>query len=176
MSEALSPHTSESSMAAPIIGKYCQGFGLDMGFGGSATVPTAITFDMPQAYTCVGRDRQILRGDCRRLPFICDGALDYIVSNHLLEDFSYEDLRQIMKEWRRCLKVGGLLITNCPDQQKFLAHCAKSGQPGNLSHYESTFSLATFRSEVLAKTGPWNDVFVQDVFGPYSWLLVCSKS
>lgn len=176
MSEALSPHTSESSLAAPIIGKYCQGFGLDMGFGGSATVPTAITFDMPQAYTCVGHDRQILRGDCRRLPFICDGALDFMCSHHLLEDFYYPDLVLIIKEWKRCLKDGGLLITNCPDQQRFLAHCRSTGQGTNEAHKEQDFSLKNFQEKVLYKTGPWKEVFTQAEFGPYSWLKVVSKA
>lgn len=176
MIEALPKHVSESSLAAPIIGKYCQGIGLDIGFGGSATVPTAITMDMPQAYTNVGSDRQILRGDCRRLPFICDGALDYIVSNHLLEDFSYSELVKIIAEWRRCLKMGGLLITNCPDQQKFLKHCRVSGQGTNDAHHEQDFSLTNFENKALGPNGPWEDVYVQPIFDPYSWISVVKKA
>lgn len=175
MAEALPSHVSETDTARHILAPYCKGVGLDMGFGGSAITPEAITFDMPQAYTSVGKDRQILRGDCRRLPFVCDGSLDWIHSSHLLEDFTYQDLVPILKEWRRCLKPGGLLLTNCPNQSKFLAHCQKSGQGVNLAHKEATFSLETFISEVLNKTGPWKEVFREPNHGPYSFLYICSK-
>jgi predicted SAM-dependent methyltransferase len=130
---------------------------------------------MPQPYTQVGGDRQQLRGDCKSLPFICDNALDYIYSSHLLEDFSYGDLIPLINEWRRCLKPGGLLIINCPDQQKFLAHCAATGQGTNPYHKEPDFSIVNFKSRVLANTGGWEIVFEDSAFQEYSWLLVAKK-
>ncbi len=165
---------SETDTCREILLPWCQGIGLDIGFGGSAISPTAITFDMYKPYTEVGGDRQILRGDAATLPFVCDNALDYIHSSHLLEDWTYHDLLPVLQEWRRVLKVGGYLVTNCPDQQKFLAHCAKTSQGLNLAHKEPDFSLATFRV-LLSLTGPWEQVFVEPEHGPYSWLLVVRK-
>lgn len=165
---------SETAASRELLAPFCQGVGLDIGFGGDAIHSRAITFDMPQPYTHVGGDRQILRGSATDLSFICDEALDYIYSAHLLEDWTYSDLIPILKEWRRCIRHGGLLVTNCPDQQKFLAHCAATGQGTNLAHKEDTFSLATFR-QVLALVGQWEEVFVDTAHGAYSWLLVVRK-
>lgn len=177
MHDASSTHVSEADQARPHLAKFCEGIGFDMGFGGSATVPHAITFDMPQMYCpSISGHTQILRGDCRRLPFVCDNALDYLIQHHLLEDFTYEDLVPIIKEWRRVLKPGGLLICNCPDQMRFVAWCAKTGQGLNLAHKEQDFSLNNFKTRVLEKTGPWEQVFELPDDGKYSWYLVVRKT
>jgi SAM-dependent methyltransferase len=167
---------SETAASRAELAPYCVGLGLDMGFGGDAVVPTALTFDMcGGSYGPVGKDRQILQGDCRDLSMFCDGVLDYIYSSHLVEDYFYADAAEIIREWRRVLKPGGLLITNCPDQQRFLAHCARTSQPINCAHKESTWSLETFRSEVIAPTGPWEEIFCVPEHGAYSWLTVHKK-
>jgi ubiquinone/menaquinone biosynthesis C-methylase UbiE len=167
---------SETAASREILAPYCVGLGLDLGFGGDAVVPTALTFDMPRPYTNVGGDRQILRGDCRNLSFLCDESLDYLYSSHLLEDWTYHDLATIiLPEWRRVLKTGGLLITNCPDQQRFLAHCERTGQGLNLAHKEPDFSLHTFKHNALYLVGPWETVFEQAEHGAYSWLLTVRK-
>lgn len=167
---------SETSHARPYLSKYCTGIGIDIGFGGSAIVPTAITFDMPQSY-CPSFEghTQILRGDCRSFPYVCDCAFDYIYSSHLLEDFTYKELVPILLEWRRILKVGGNLVINCPDQQKFLAHCAKTGQGINMAHKEPDFSLKNFIEKVANPTGKWEEIFRQTDTHPYSWYLVLKK-
>ncbi len=72
------------------------------------------------------------------------------------------------------LRPGGLLIVNCPDQQRFLAHCAKTGQPVNDMHKEQDFSLETFTT-VLNSLGEWGPVQITPEFGPYSWLGVWRK-
>ena len=120
---------SETSAARSVLAPYCVGLGLDLGFGGSAISPTAITFDMPQMY-CPSLEghRQHLRGDATNMPFICDEAFDYIYSSHLIEDFYYDELIGIISEWRRILAPGGVLVLNAPDQKKFLAHCDATGQ------------------------------------------------
>jgi hypothetical protein len=149
---------------------------LEMGAGGDVTVEHALPFDMVNPYTAVGQGvKQVFRGHCGDLGFLCDESCDALVSHHLLEDFSYEKLVEIITEWRRVLKVGGLIATNCPNQATFLAHCAATGQGTNDAHYESTFSLETFRSEVLAHTGPWKEVYVEPKNGNYSWLLIVEK-
>ena len=168
---------SETSTARDILAPYCEGLGLDLGAGGAKIVPHAWAFDLHRPYTKVGEDRQQLRGDCRSLSFICDEALDYVYSSHLLEDFTYEQLRSIiLPEWRRVLRSSGLLILNCPDQQRFVAHCRATGQGMNLAHKEDDFSLLTFKHEVLDLTGPWINEFVQPNHGAYSWLGVWRKA
>lgn len=166
---------SETAASRELLAPWCKGLGLDLGFGGDAVVPHALTFDMPRPYTSVGGDPQILRGDCRDLSFLCDGVLDFCYSSHLLEDWSYSDAVAIIREWRRVLKPGGRLITNCPDQQRFLRHCALTSQPLNLAHVEETWSLDTFRRLVLEQTGPWEEEFCEPEFGAYSFLIVVRK-
>lgn len=168
---------SETAAARPYLKKYCQEpLGLDIGFGGDAIVPHALTFDQPQPYTNVGGDKQILRGDCRHLSMFCDESLDWIYSAHLLEDFTYGDLIPIIQEWRRVLKPGGLLVTNCPDQKRFKAYIALHNQGDNLAHKEPDFSLQTFRDRVLRHTGPWKVIDEMPDDGKYSWYQVLQKS
>jgi ubiquinone/menaquinone biosynthesis C-methylase UbiE len=166
---------SETSKSRHLLAPYCVGIGMDVGYGGEKIVDTAWAFDMPQPYTSVGSHRQQLRGDCRSFPFICDNALDYIYSSHVLEDFTYEELVPIINEWRRVLKPEGLIITNCPDQQRFLAHCAATGQGTNDAHKEADFSLTTFNNNVISQTGPWKTIYEHDEFQEYSWLQVIKK-
>jgi predicted SAM-dependent methyltransferase len=166
---------SETAASREKLAPYCVGFGIDVGFGGSKVVPTAWAMDLPQPQTAVGSDRQQLQGTARDLSFVCDGALDYIYSSHVLEDFTYGDLADILTEWRRVLRPGGLFIVNCPDQQRFLAHCAKTGQPTNGNHKEQDFSLETF-SAVFHAVGEWRSVMITPEFGPYSWLGVWAKA
>ena len=72
---------SETAAARSVLAPYCTGIGLDIGFGGSAISATAITFDLPRMY-CPSFEghRQHLQGDATKMPFICDGAFDYIYS------------------------------------------------------------------------------------------------
>lgn len=166
---------SETSKSRSLLAPYCNGIGMDVGFGGEKIVPNAWAFDMPNPYTKVGGDSQQLRGDCRQFHFLCDNALDYIYSSHVLEDFTYIELVSIINEWRRVLKPGGILITNCPNQQRFLSHCAATGQGTNDAHKELDFSLQTFKSKVLERTGNWEVIMEEEKFQEYSWLQVIKK-
>lgn len=170
---------SEVSTSRHIFAPYCTGkLGIDMGFGGDALLkePSCLTLDMVGgSYTNVGSDKQVLRGHCGDLAGFCDESLDYLTSCHLLEDFSYVLLLQFITEWRRVLKIGGLILTNCPNQQRFLAHCNATGQPKNDAHLEPDFSLQTWNANVVSKTGPWEVVYEEDNFGAYSWLQILRK-
>ncbi len=168
-------YNSETSRSRHLLEKYCVGIGMDVGYGGEKVTQSAWAFDMPTPYTSVGGDIQQLRGSCRKFDFICDNALDYIYSSHILEDFTYNELIQIISEWRRILKPNGLIITNCPDQKKFLSHCHATGQGINLAHKEHDFSMNNFNQRVLKFTGNWKKVFEYDNFEPYSWLQVIRK-
>lgn len=168
---------SECSQAKPVLAKFCKGLGLEIGAGGDKTVDSdsCITMDQVTPYTQVSDVPQILRGHCGDLSGFCDGVLDYIVQHHLLEDFDYQALTKIISEWRRVLKPGGVIVCNNPNQARFKAHIAISGQGDNLAHVESTFSLQTLKSEVFDKTGPWEVVFEDDNVPPYSFYLVMRK-
>jgi hypothetical protein len=167
---------SECATSREIFAPYCVGLGVEAGFGGAATVPHVLTSDQKTPYTNVGGDKQIFQNDCRDFSFMCDGVLDFFVHIHLAEDFSYTELAgKIIPEWRRLLKPGGLLLTNCPDQKKFLAHCAKTGQGTNDAHLEQDFSLENWNKRVLPATGPWNVIFEEPNHGPYSFLQVIRK-
>lgn len=52
-------------------------------------------------------------GDVRKLPFK-DGELDEIYGHWILEHFAYQEIPDILYEWKRALKKGGLLhlVTN----------------------------------------------------------------
>ena len=168
--------SSETAQARETLAQFCVGVGMDIGFGGDACVPGAVTFDLPGGPYCPSwGHRQHLRGDCRSMPFICDGAFAWIWSSHLIEDFSYSDLIGIITEWRRILEPAGLLIINCPDQRRFLAHCEATGQSINANHKESDFSLHNFRDRVLVLTGSWDIVYQDPAVPPYSWYLVARK-
>lgn len=173
---------SECDASRYIFAPYCTGkLGVDIGFGGSPLLmePTCLTMDLRGGgYSKIGSEKQILQGDCRDLSGFCDESLSWIASHHLLEDFTYPELRdKIIPEWRRCLESGGLLLTNCPDQQRYLGVNRKNGTEHlvNQAHAEASFSLATWNSEVIAHTGPWEVVFEQDNFGDYSWLQILRK-
>jgi hypothetical protein len=167
---------SETAATRSVLAPYCVGRGLDIGYGGDCISENAWSFDMPTPYTNVGSDRQVLRGDCRKLPFICDGALDFIYSSHLIEDFFYGDQIGIITEWRRCLAPSGVLVLNGPDQRRFLAHCAATGQGTNENHKEPLYGLRGFKDHVLAFTGPWEILLEDPSVGAYSWLLVARKT
>lgn len=170
-------HASETSRARAALAPYCTGTGLDIGFGGSAITPTAITMDLARPYCpSFDGDTQILQGDCRSLPFVCDGSLDFVYSSHLLEDFLWPEVAQIVLEWRAKLKVGGRLVTCCPDEQVYRAHCAATGQGYNEAHKNWNFSLGTFETLVARVTGPWKELYKNALTDTYSWHLVLEKT
>src|SRR5215475_12871263 len=100
---------SETSAAADILAPYCEGMGLDLGFGGLPIKDSAITVDLKPPYDWL-KSPQHLTGDARRLYWFQDGVLDYVYSSHLLEDFPPRDTLGIVREWLRVLKVEGRLI------------------------------------------------------------------
>ena len=148
---------------------------LDIGYGGDKIVPWAIACDMPQgSYTNVGSDPQQLGFDCRSLPFK-DGTLNACWSAHLIEDYTYSEQVKILAEWKRCLRSGGVLALLQPDQKRFEAHCAATGQSLNDNHKEPDYSLSTFKSRV------WNQIrgdmalIAAGDCEDYSWYFIAKK-
>lgn len=163
---------SETSKCRSRLALHCEGYGLDLGFGGDPITPYAIRVDMPTPYTNVGDYPVQLGGDAAQLIWFNDGTLDFVYSSHLLEDF--DDTKAALKEWLRVLKPGGKLIIFCPDEQIFRKHCADSGQPYNTNHKHGHFSLRFVKS-LLAELGQCDIIlesFPEDI---YSFDLVVRK-
>ena len=165
-------HPSETSLCRDRLSKYCQGDGLDLGFGGDPIVPSAITVDLPQPYTSVGSAPQNLHGDATDLRWFKDGTLDYLFASHLLEDFT--DTETILREWLRVIKPSGYLILYCPDEQVYSNHCKQTGQPYNLAHKIKDFSLKYVRG-ILEKIGGVEIIHENSLVETYSFELVAKK-
>jgi ubiquinone/menaquinone biosynthesis C-methylase UbiE len=54
------------------------------------------------------------KGDIRKLPFD-DNSCDEVFTCHVVEHFWPWELPEILEEWRRVLKPGGQIVTECPN-------------------------------------------------------------
>ncbi len=166
------PSVSETSKCRARLAPYCKGNGADLGPGGDPITPSAVRIDLPVPYTAVGNNPVQLGGDCAQLVWFRDGVLDYLYSSHLLEDFV--DTEAALREWLRVLRRGGMLIIFCPDEQRFRAHCRKTGQHYNPNHKHADFSLDKVLG-LLEKIGGTKVVYQNPDVDIYSWDLVVEK-
>jgi predicted SAM-dependent methyltransferase len=65
-----------------------------------------------------------------RLSFAADGSVDLIYACHVLEHFGRHETDQVLAEWFRVLRQGGVLRLAVPD---FAAVASRYQQTGNLS-------------------------------------------
>lgn len=166
---------SETAVCRERLAQYCQGAGVDLGFGGDPITPNAITVDMEQPYTNVGLGVQQLRGDARNLHWFKDRVLDFVYSSHLLEDFPPNETVLVLQEWLRVLKPGGYLVIFCPDEQIFRKHCKETGQGYNNSHSVDNFSLKYLKKR-LDETGIAHELVHEiHLINTYSFDLVIRK-
>lgn len=163
---------SETSKCRTRLAPFCEGYGLDLGFGGDPITETAIRMDFPQPYTNVGKYPVQLGGKAEDLCWFKDEVLDFVYSSHLLEDFF--DTEAVLREWLRVLKPGGKLVIFCPDEQRFRMHCAETGQPYNPAHVHEKFSL-DFVKKILDNIGHTKIIYEKNEVDIYSWDLVCEK-
>ena len=84
--------------------KYCQGKGIDIGFGGDLLCKN-----------CKGWDTEW--GDAQYMKQIKNGEFDFVYSSHCLEDLEYPSLA--LKNWWRILKSGGFLILFLPHRDLY---------------------------------------------------------
>lgn len=174
------PRRSETSRHRALLANFCEGNGIDIGFGGDPITPAALRMDMASPYTSVGRHPVQLAGDCRDLHWFADGALDFVYSSHVLEDFDEAQTAIVLREWTRVLRVGGRLILLLPDQQRYLAHCLGAGQVspdgvvGNPHHSIATFSLR-YVDLTVARLGSLRKIAAFESLGPYSFAVVYEK-
>jgi len=168
---------SETARARDRLKEYIVGdFIFDLGAGGSACHPRAITLDMPQPY-CPSLEGhpQILRGDYRDMPFICEDVATTVWASHILEDWSIAEQIVIVNEWKRILKCFGNLIILCPNETTYAQVCRDTGQPHNDNHKLSDYSLEMFKREVLPHTGSWEILYENPLVDTYSWNIVLKK-
>ncbi len=84
--------------------KYCNGFGLDIGFGGDPVTPTVQGWDFEH-------------GDAQYLQTLSDSQFDFVYSSHTLEHMI--DPKVALKNWWRVLKPGGYLIIYLPHRDLY---------------------------------------------------------
>ncbi len=174
------PRRSETSRHRALLAPYCAGYGLDIGFGGDPITPSAIRMDLPSPYTRVGRAPVQIGSDCRALSCWRADVLDYVYSSHVLEDFPEHETAAILREWTRVLKPGGHLVLLLPDQQRYLAHCRRTGEVdadgvvGNAHHSIAHFSLA-YVDSIAAQLENLRRLEAHPSLGPYSFAVVYEK-
>ncbi len=163
---------SETSKCRARLAPFCEGYGLDLGFGGDPIASHAIRVDFPQPYTAVGQYPVQLGGNATRLTWFKDDSLDFVFSSHLLEDF--DDITLVLTEWLRVLKPGGRLIIYCPDEPRYRAYCERTGAFHNPNHKHTDFSLAYVR-RALDQIGGVRYLHESATVDEYSWELVAEK-
>ena len=84
--------------------KYCNGEGLDIGYGGDIIKPD-----------CSGWD--LRNGDAQYLAGISDESFDYVYSSHCLEHMY--DVRIALKNWFRVVRKGGYLLLAIPHRDLY---------------------------------------------------------
>jgi predicted SAM-dependent methyltransferase len=63
--------------------------------------------------------------DARKLPFP-DNRFDHVFSSHIIEHFSHTVIQEVLSEWVRVLKPGGIFELRCPDlQARALLYCLR---------------------------------------------------
>lgn len=99
-----------------------------------------------------------------KLDMFEDDSVDLIYSCHILEHFGRHQIENVLKEWYRVLKIGGILRVAVPDFEKLVEVYLKTKNlklilgslVGRQDYPENTHYLVfdyTYLSEVLTKVG-----------------------
>lgn len=84
--------------------KYCQGLGLDIGYGGDLVCVNARGWDIED-------------GDAMLLEGLADESFDFVYSSHTLEHM--KDLNVALTNWWRVLRPGGYLLLYVPHRDLY---------------------------------------------------------
>jgi SAM-dependent methyltransferase len=163
---------SETSKVRNTLKIFCNGNGVDIGFGGDPILKSAITIDLPSPYAKYKANPLHLRGSGDNLYWFKDTVLDYVYSSHLLEDF--ENTEEVINEWLRVIKIGGNLVLFLPDEQIYREYNEKLGKQPNHNHIHDNFSLQ-FIKEIINKRNDIKIIHEVAVSNIYSFELVIKK-
>jgi predicted SAM-dependent methyltransferase len=93
------------------------------------------------------------------LPFLDNGSVDLVYACHVMEHFPIDQVKNILWEWRRVLKDGGVVRLSVPDFEKLLevyfdnnknVESIRPALMGDIDGYNS--HLLLFNYEFLQKT------------------------
>ena len=79
------------------------------------------------------------RVDARSLPYP-DGTIDEIRAYHLIEHFKFKEAFDVIHEWHRALKPGGLLVLETPDLLNTCRRFVAADNQGQISLYGHLFA------------------------------------
>ena len=122
-----------------LLEKYARGIGINIGCG-NVPIGNSIGVDInPKAKAA------IVQADASFLPFN-DECLDYVVSSACLEHTTFAPLL-VIREWLRCLKIGGVLAVCVPDGGEGTSALESNTKRGRLGQGGHThiFTLNTLR-------------------------------
>jgi len=96
--------------------KFCQGKGLDIGYGGDPVAPSVRGWDFEH-------------GDAQYMNGLDDESFDFVYSSHLLEHLP--DIDAALTNWNRVLKPGGFLLLYLPHRDLYEK---KAALPSRFNH------------------------------------------
>lgn len=113
--------------------------------------------------------------DVRKLDFMASDTADMVYASHILEHFGRAECKDVLREWRRVLKPGGVLRISVPDFAACAALYYEEGLADGLSgliglivggqrdafDYHRMIFDERFLTEILHEVGftevrPWN--------------------
>ena len=77
--------------------------------------------------------------DAKNLPFKTN-SIDEIYASHLIEHFNFFEAFEVLREWKRVLKPGGILRIETPDMEKSCEAFLKATEQQRLRLYYHFFS------------------------------------
>lgn len=167
-------YQSETSKYRHDLLHFCNGNGLDIGFGGDPIRPSAITIDSSKGTMAYCGDHPLnLDGDARHLYWFANDVFDYVYSSHCLEDM--EDTEAVLIEWLRVLKPGGKLVLLLPDQKRYERYCRATGLKPNANHKIKNFSLIYLKN-IFTNLDNAKIIFEKDMLNDYNFELVIEKT
>jgi predicted SAM-dependent methyltransferase len=128
---------------------------LNLGCGGKI-LPNWVNVDLEGNWS--GQKPDIV-SDLRGLPFD-DGVADEAQAIHVIEHFYRWEAEDLLREWMRVLKPGGLLILEAPCREKvfsYITACLRAGQEMNprLSMW-ALYGDPNYRSEAMCHRWLWS--------------------
>jgi predicted SAM-dependent methyltransferase len=93
----------------------------------------------------INADRQI---DATDLVDFADNSVDEIYASHLIEHFDFYQAQDVLREWNRALKPGGLLVIETPDLLESCRKFVESDQEVRSMMYGHFFAKPWIAGEI----------------------------